>query len=154
MFIKFLTEAKLAQATELLLSEQDALSDDLTAKMTHKTLMEALPHLCCIIAEDSLKIAAIWRLNMLNSTLAEFHTCIAPDYRGKVAIEIANKAKAFVFEETPIIKLITHVPVYNFPAYALAKKIGMEIIGINKQSIIKDGKIYDQYIFGLSKGGI
>lgn len=154
MIIRFIQDEDMPEACELLLSEEASLSDDLTSKMDDNTIRGLLSQRAVIVAIDDRTVCGVFMLIMLNSTLAEFHSCIRREYRGKLAILIAEDVKQFIFRETPLIKIITHVPAYNLPAYALAKKVGMELIGLNKRSIVKNGKVYDQHIFGISKEGI
>lgn len=86
-----------------------------------------------------------------NSITFEVHTVILPEYRGKNAILVAQKAKEWFFENTVCRKIMTQVPFFNMPAYALAKKAGFKIEGINENSFLRNGKLYDQYIMGLKK---
>ena len=46
------------------------------------------------------------------------------------------------------------IPEYNKLAIRLAGKVGMELIGINKRSFMKNGVLYDQQLFGISKEDI
>ena len=154
MEVRFIQDKDIKDVCSLLMSEENALSDDLSIKMDMEFLPEALSKINIIVVVDNDKICAMFMLIKLNSTLAEFHSCIHKEYRGRTAISIALMARDFVFRETPLIKLITHIPVYNLPAYALARKVGMEMIGLNTKSIVKNHKVFDQHIFGFSKEGI
>lgn len=88
-----------------------------------------------------------------NSIMYEVHTMLLPLARG-MAVDISRGAIEWVFENTKCLKLITSVPSYNVLAKRLSIKSGMKLIGNNEKSFLKDGILYDQYIYGLSKGDV
>lgn len=85
-----------------------------------------------------------------NAVTYEVHTMLLPSARGK-AIEIAKGAINWMFANTRCLRITTHVPEYNFLAKRLSIKSDMEFIGIDKKSFLKDGVLYDQFIYGISK---
>lgn len=80
----------------------------------------------------------------------EVHTMLLPSARGK-AISIAKGALAWVFNNTNCLRVTTTVPSYNATAIRLSKRSGMKYIGNNEKSFMKDGVLYDQLLFGISK---
>ena len=86
-----------------------------------------------------------------NSVTYEVHSMILPEHRGKKAIVAGKEAVEYMFTQTPCRKIVTHVPAYNMPAYALARRVGLEVEGINRRSFLKNGRLYDQYILGICK---
>lgn len=95
--------------------------------------------------------AAVFMVVPWNHITYEVHTLILPEYRGREAVEMCRAGFAFFFSNTEGRKVVTHVPVYNRAAYALAYRAGMRTEGINKKSFLKNGVVYDQYIMGLIK---
>lgn len=85
-----------------------------------------------------------------NSITYEVHTFLLPNARGK-AVEIAKAAMQWLFNNSNCLRITTTVPDYNKLAIRLSLKSGMELIGINKKSFLKDGVLYDQQLFGISK---
>lgn len=85
-----------------------------------------------------------------NSVTYEVHTFLFPNARGK-AVEIAKAAMQWLFSNTHCLRITTTVPDYNKLAIRLSLKSGMEFMGINKKSFMKDGVLYDQQLFGISK---
>lgn len=84
----------------------------------------------------------------------EVHVALLPEARGK-AVDICKGAMQWLFSKsTRPLRLIASIPEYNKLAIRLARKVGMEFIGINKLSFQKDGKLFDQHLFGISKGDI
>ncbi|MGI9304107.1 MAG: GNAT family N-acetyltransferase [Gammaproteobacteria bacterium] len=73
-----------------------------------------------------------------------------PPWRGKEAVVAARVSLGWMFSTTPCMKVITHVPVYNRAADALAKRAGMVHEGTNRASFLRDGTIYDQDVYGVT----
>lgn len=82
----------------------------------------------------------------------DVHVALLPKARGK-AVDICKGAMQWLFRqsERPL-RLTTSIPEYNKLAIRLAHEVGMEFIGINKLSFQKNGKLFDQHLFGISKG--
>jgi len=93
----------------------------------------------------------VYLLHKQNHVTWEVHTCLLPHARGK-AVEIGREALAWVWENTPALRIVTQVPSFNPLALRLAKKCGFEVIGINKKSFQKNGVLYDVTLLGISKG--
>jgi len=85
-----------------------------------------------------------------NSVMYEVHTMLLPHARGK-AIEIAKGAIKWMFDNTRCLRLITSVPSFNVLAKRLSIQSGMKLIGNNEKSFLRDGILYDQYLYGISK---
>ena len=85
----------------------------------------------------------------------EIHT--APfdlEYKGKVAI-IGKMALEWGFKNMPRLqKLISYVPKHNRLASILARKVGMKLEGIIKESFLFDGKMEDQELYGITRGEV
>ena len=87
-----------------------------------------------------------------NGITRDVHSAILPSARGKRAIELGKESIQWVWDNTPVRKLMTWIPAYNTPAYAFARRCGFEIEGRLTDSWQKDGKLYDQILCGLRKG--
>lgn len=85
-----------------------------------------------------------------NGIMYEVHTMLLPHARGK-AVDIAKGAMQWMFDNTKCLKIITHVPVFNVLAKRLAEHCRMKLIGINTSSFLKNGVLYDQYLYGITK---
>lgn len=112
------------------------------------------------VAIDAMYFLAIWDGNTNagvfmvhpHTTITyEVHTCILPAYWGEKAKLAAHALLEWMFSQTPCRKLITHVPIYNRVALRFAQQAGMRIEGINRASIMKNGKPMDQYLLGILK---
>ena len=86
-----------------------------------------------------------------SSVCLELHTCILPDGRGKIALQVNRDVGAWIFENTTCQKVITWVPVFNRAADLMARRLGFELQGNNDKSFLRHGTLYDQLLYGVTK---
>lgn len=86
-----------------------------------------------------------------NSILYECHVYLLPSARGK-SVAICKEVMAWIFKETPAERIFVNVPRCNELALRLAKKTGLKECGINPNSFMKNGKLHDVVMLGISKG--
>jgi len=86
-----------------------------------------------------------------NLVTYEVHVALLPNARGQ-AVDICVGAMRWMFSNTKAQRLNASIPEYNKLALRLASKVGMELIGINKKSFLKDGELFNQHLYGISKG--
>lgn len=95
--------------------------------------------------------AGLFLFHPWNSVCFEAHTCVLPGFRGRAAVLASGMAAAWMFENTGCRKIVTHVPAWNRAAYALARRAGFRAEGVNRKSFLRNGRLCDQAIMGLSK---
>jgi hypothetical protein len=83
----------------------------------------------------------------------EAHACLLPAARGKKAIEVYRGFREWLGKNTPCRKVIGYTPETNKAALYVARRAGMEVIGINRRSIMLDGQLRDQFILGGNVDG-
>ncbi len=88
-----------------------------------------------------------------NSICLEVHTCLTAPLFGR-SVEAAMRSLDWVWENTGFQRIFTNVPAYNSLAHRLAKRAGMLLFGINQHSFLKNGKLHDQLMLGLNRGGV
>jgi len=88
-----------------------------------------------------------------NSICFEVHSLILPEFRGNGLVGYVKEGIKWMVGNTNCRKLVTQVPTFNRRAYAFAVKSGFSIEGTNKSSFLRNGKLYDQYLFGLKLEG-
>ena len=88
-----------------------------------------------------------------NTICYEAHIAMLPEFRGSKVVEATKEAIKWGFENTICRKLITQVPVYNNRAFAVAIRAGGKIEGLNRSSIMRNGKLQHQYLIGFKKEG-
>lgn len=86
----------------------------------------------------------------LNGVLFELHTCLLPPAWGGKSREALRSVIQWIFENTPCRRIVTHVPRDNRLALKLAADVGLERIGVNRNSFLKNGKLLDLILFGAS----
>lgn len=95
--------------------------------------------------------AGVFLVHAHNSICFEVHTCLLPRTWGAQAAEAAQMLLRWAFEETNCQKMITNVPAYNRLALRFAKESGMTQEGVNRASFLKNGKLEDQIMLGITK---
>ncbi|WP_307891303.1 GNAT family N-acetyltransferase [Acinetobacter seifertii] len=78
------------------------------------------------------------------------HTCLLPSLRGSRAVEAGKLILKLIFENHQ--KVISWIPENNRKAKLFAQMLGFQVEGINRASFLKDGKLLDQFLVGLTKG--
>jgi len=86
-----------------------------------------------------------------NSVSFDIHICMSPDCRGKEAVSLGKETIDWIFENTSCVKINTKVPFYNKKVFHYAISVGFEQEGIDSQSFLKDGNLYDQYVLGIRR---
>jgi RimJ/RimL family protein N-acetyltransferase len=86
-----------------------------------------------------------------NCVTYEIHTCLLPTAWGDKAKQAAKLVLNWIFQNTPCMKVITHVPETNALALRYAKRAGMVVEGNNRKSFLKNGQLLDQIQLGITK---
>jgi RimJ/RimL family protein N-acetyltransferase len=86
-----------------------------------------------------------------NFVTYEIHTCLFPAARGAKAMQACAMAFDWIFANTPCRKIITQVPKNNHLALSYAKRCGLVVEGVNRQSFMKNGQLLDQTNLGITK---
>jgi len=86
----------------------------------------------------------------VNSFTYDQHTCVLPESRG-VTTQLGRAVWRYMFERTKCEKITTWIPVFNRPALAAALAVGFEKEGLVTSSFKRKGKLYDQFILGITK---
>lgn len=93
----------------------------------------------------------VFMLHPHNTVCFEVHTCLLPHAWGETARQCTREGTRWMFDNTPCRRIITNVPQYNRLALKLALESGMSQFGVNPKSFLKDGKLCDQIMLGISK---
>lgn len=81
------------------------------------------------------------------------HHYLLPETWGNVAAYVVESALDWLWKNTGYKRVLGKTPAFNRLALKFAMKMGMEVIGIDRQSIQKHGRLWDQFIFGMSRPG-
>jgi RimJ/RimL family protein N-acetyltransferase len=104
-----------------------------------------------ILAIDEGTLLGVWMLVPRNAIEYEIHTCLLPGHGYRRGRRAAQEAAVWIWQNTPARRLITAVPAFNRIAYKFAIDAGFELVGVDRQSFLKHGTLYDQAILGLSR---
>lgn len=83
-----------------------------------------------------------------NSVTVDLHTCLLPNLHGAKAIEIGKMLFDIVFQDYK--KIVTSIPANNRHAELLARRLGFQLEGVNRQSFLKNNILLDQKMMGIT----
>jgi hypothetical protein len=90
------------------------------------------------------------RIDMMNCITCEVHIATLPELRVGTR-EFVQECIDWVFKNTTYSKIVSYAPEFNRAAIIFAKRCGFKVEGKLTKSFLKNWKLYDQVIFGLSK---
>lgn len=103
--------------------------------------------------KDDGEILGVWIFVPENAICWKIHTCLLPTAWGARAAKAAKMMAQWIWKNTQCVRIITDVPETNRLALMFALKSGMTRYGMNPKSYMKDGKLLDQVVLGISKPG-
>ncbi len=80
----------------------------------------------------------------------EMHCAVLPAAWGE-AVDIGKAAIQYLFDNTEAKRVIAEVPAFNVLARRAAKAAGLEPFGVDSMAFLKDGRLHDMHLFGISK---
>lgn len=112
------------------------------------------PRFVWILVRDDEIIMGLFLAEKRNHILYEVHTMLLREAYGK-ALQIAKEGLQWAFNNLLNCKRITTmVPTYNILADRLCKNVGLQFIGLNRDSYMFKGRLYDMKLYGISKGDL
>ena len=104
-------------------------------------------------AWDGETFLGLWMVERRNAVTAEVHTCLLPLAAGSKGLEAAAACAEWIWVNTDFARIVTSVPVFNGLALRFAERSGMVRYGENVGSFLKDGKLHNEILLGLSRPG-
>lgn len=101
--------------------------------------------------DDESRYVGLFMLVTVNVATVELHTFMLPKAWGPKAKACAAAAADWIWENTKFIRIITVIPDFNRLAIKFAETGGMSRYGLNPQSWLKNGKVFDTVLMGISK---
>ena len=123
-------------------SDDDCVKDDYQPTI-HQLITYLAPEL------DGVPIGCLM-LVRCNAVTVELHTAILPEYRGKCIGEVFKALMAWL-DDSQFSRIRTWVPDWNKAAYIAAKRVGFELVGTETKAFLKDEKLHDLHLFGVTK---
>lgn len=109
------------------------------------------PSVLYLVVRDHGVLQGLFFFHPINAITYEVHTCLLPHCWGHAARLIAREMLKWLWANTAIYRLITSVPDYNRKASIFARAAGMKEYGRNPESFMKEGKLRDLILLGISK---
>ncbi len=109
-----------------------------------------------ILAFDGNELLGCYILIPENSACWSIHLGLLPLASWVRGRPVAAMLAVFdwIWRETPCMRIIGKVPVFNSLALRLAVKAGMIMYGRNVLSFPKSGKLWDEVLLGISRPGV
>lgn len=99
---------------------------------------------------DGYKMAGAFLVKPWNCYCYEIHGGIDPDYFGRGVEVCRNVGKLFFC--SPCLKIVAAIPEFNTRMRNCVQKIGLKHEGIITKSFMKNFKMHDLYLYGITKG--
>jgi RimJ/RimL family protein N-acetyltransferase len=97
-------------------------------------------------------LVGLFMFEKKNPRCYEIHSAILPEYWGSgISVPCGVAACKWMMKHTICQKITTSVPSFNEPARRMAIDAGMKQEGCNRKSFLKDGTLFDQYLFGFTE---
>ena len=126
---------------------QDDISDDYSKGV----FLESIPsHVKFMGVYLNDILSGLYMLAPQNSVTVEVHTCLLPTLRGCNAIKSGKLIIQYMFSQYQ--KIISWIPVDNKKAELYSKLLGFKIEGISRESYLKNGKLQDMKLVGITIG--
>ena len=106
-----------------------------------------------MIRTDRGKCLGLFYLHYLNLSTIQGHIHIIKEYRARYAGAVGKAMLKWIDKEldSRVNKIIAEIPVIYKDVYHYVKKHGFSDEGLNRQSILKNGKFVDQYRLGITR---
>lgn len=102
------------------------------------------------VYDDKNEFCGLYFLHPVNSVCYEMHTCLLPNAWGATANKLAQCLLSYAFEVMKVKKIVTNVPESNRLALNYAKRNGMVVEGVNRESFLKNGILEDLVMLGIT----
>ena len=115
------------------------------------------PVITYLIVRNDEGAAGLFIFHPETSTTWVVHTCLPREFWGRrkdgqrTSVEAAKGAAIWIFSNTCCHRITTSVPMSNRLALKLAVESGMVTYGRNPKAWLKDGKLEDMILLGISK---
>ena len=126
---------------------QDDIADDSSMGVS---ILEIPSHVRFIVVYDNDMLCGLYMLVPQNCVTIEVHTCLLPLLRGRKAIRAGRLIIQYMFDRYK--KIISWIPADNKKAELYSKLLGFKIEGISRESYLKNGKLQDMKLVGITIG--
>jgi len=90
------------------------------------------------------------QLDPMNGVCCQVHIAVTPDMWGS-GVKFAKECILWGVERTTYMKAVVMIPAFNRLTIKLIKECGFDKEGLLKKSFLKNWKLYDQEVYGITK---
>jgi RimJ/RimL family protein N-acetyltransferase len=111
------------------------------------------PAIWYVMAYDGEEELGVFLLCPENFICWQVHVAMLPSamiIKGRFT-ECGRQFIEWVWQNTPCLRLVAHVPAFNRLALRFAERAGLQQYGVNKMSFAKKRTLHDQIDLGISK---
>lgn len=131
----------------------DSITDDSSVfNLDHLSALIRIPSVYFLVPVINGVRVGIFFFHPHNSITFEIHSMVKQENRGELTCMGVVEAGIWMFDNTKCLKIVTQVPEGNIRAKYLARRMGMTMEGVNRKSLMKNGKLLDQTWYGVCKG--
>lgn len=98
-------------------------------------------------------LAGAFLIRPWSSFCWEMHGGVSRKFWG-LGEEICREAGMFLFRMTPAVKIVAIIPEFNKLMRRCVQSIGMQEEGKVTKSFMKNMRLHDQYIYGITRGEV
>lgn len=110
---------------------------------------------CWLLMVDGDDVVGLYNIHGINSIQCQIHAHVLPEHRKKHSYETGVLALKWLHENEPSYqKLIAFVPVIYENVKKFTCQFGFQVEGLNRKSYLKNGKVVDQYLLGITRDEI
>lgn len=106
-----------------------------------------------LLVKQGGEIIAVCKMGIIQASMVDMHPYAMPGKCNKWK-SIVKCILRWVYANKKINKVISFIGTNHITTYNLALKIGFNNEGLIKKSYLKDGKLHDQFIVGLTRNEI
>lgn len=97
-------------------------------------------------------LVGMYNVHAHNSVTLEIHAQILPEYREECAKESSRQVLQWILDNAPEYqKVIAQIPTLYPNVKHFTMNAGFQEEGINRLSYMKNGKLYNQWLLGITK---
>lgn len=105
----------------------------------------------CWLTVDDGQLIGLYNLHPINSVTLQIHPMILPQFRGSLAYESGKQVLKWIVENTDYQKVFCFIPEIYRNVILFAMRCGLAKEGKNRRSHVKNGKIHDMVMLGITR---
>lgn len=104
-----------------------------------------------LLVREGEKLLGLFIFTPENSVSWQIHLCLLPCAYGEKTRIALREVTKWIFQNTHCLRITGSIPMHNRLAMKFANDSGWKRYGINPDSYLKNGKLHDQILFGISR---